>query len=137
MNRIAHRHPATGVATPDTIPTPVPMPGRLPVSFHDWELHRVFDDVPLANIATDTVVTATGTITHVRHLDGTTLGRTMIVLTDDDGNSAHVRLDADVVRQLLPVLVTGTRLIVRGPVTRTIPSQPAGIDGRGIRVVTV
>jgi len=112
----------------------IPMPGRLSVSYRD-QYGWVEPKAPLAEVITGSHVTATGMITRVRYLDTTTSGRVMIVLTDDAGDSAHVSLGPDVVRMIQPVLHDGTRLQIRGLVTRTIPSQPAGIDGLGVTVV--
>ncbi|MFD0509268.1 hypothetical protein ACFQ0G_53155 [Streptomyces chiangmaiensis] len=126
-----------------TATTPLPMPGRLAVSYRDWGL----DMTSLDQVATGTVVTTVGTISHVRYLDRqgvrravrtgdkTSLGRVMLVLVDGRGNSAHITLNADVVAMLHPVLYRGAKLSVRGLVTRTISSQPAGIAGLGVQVV--
>lgn len=111
----------------------IPMPGRLLVDYYDWDLSLPYS-VPLDEVATDTVVSTTGTITSVRRLAG---GRVMVVLSAADGNSAYVVLNADVVRMTAPALYRGYRMNVRGPVVRTIPSQPAGIEGLGVQVEVV
>jgi len=123
--------PPKGSLAPQQV---IPMPGRLAVQHRDPELW-MDQDVSLDQVPTDAVVTAIGTITWVRYLDTTTTGRVMIVLTDDAGDSAHVSLGPDVVRMIQPVLHDGTRLRIRGTVTRTIPTQPAGINGLGVQVV--
>jgi hypothetical protein len=114
----------------------VPMPGRLAVSYTNWDL-RLTVDTTLDQAPADTVLTATGTITTVRFLDTTTAGRVNIVLTDDNGDSAHVSLNPDMVRMLQPVLVKGTRLTIRGTAIAAHGTVPAGIDGRGAQVVNV
>ncbi|MFF7335420.1 hypothetical protein [Streptomyces sp. NPDC008150] len=112
------------------------MPGRLPVAYRDAAARISHTDVPLADVPTDTVVTAAGTITTVRHLDPFA-GRVMVVITDDHGDSAHVSLDPDIARTVGHALRTGARMTVRGTVTRTTTVQPAGIDALGIRVVNL
>ncbi|MFJ4473258.1 hypothetical protein ACIP2X_37990 [Streptomyces sp. NPDC089424] len=112
---------------------PIPMPGRLVVDYYDWDLRQALSPT-LDEVATGTLVTAYGTITNVLRLSG---GRAMVVLSSDDGNSAHVQLNADTVRMVTPALFRGNRLHVRGAVTRTSPNQPAGIDGRGVQVEIV
>jgi len=116
--------------TSGSLPDPIPMPGRLVVDYYDWDL-RLGYSVPLDEVADRTVVTTTGTITGVSRLSG---GRVMVVLSSDDHNSAHVLLNADVVRMVAPALYRGYRMNVRGPVFRTVPSQPAGIEGLGVQV---
>lgn len=111
----------------------IPMPGRLVVSYYDWDLHLGFDPT-LDEVATGTLVHAVGTITAVVRLSG---GRAMVVISSDDGNSAHVLLNADIVRMVTPALYRGNRLDVRGTVTRTSAGQPAGIDAGGVRVEIV
>jgi hypothetical protein len=136
MDRI--RHMATRTPDPSDFvhkdAHAIPMPGRLPVSHYDWDLRLGFKDVPLADVPTGTLVTTSGTITSVVRLSG---GRAMVVVTSDDRNSSHVLLNEDVVRMVAPALYRGNRLNVRGLVTRTTPSQPAGIDGRGVQVEIV
>ncbi|MGW0015385.1 hypothetical protein ACWDVX_37265 [Streptomyces tendae] len=122
MNRIAQN--------PTTTTTVIPMPGRLLVDYYDWDQHLPYS-VPLNEVNTDTVVTTTGTITNVVRLTG---GRAMVVLSSDDDNSAHILLNADVVRMVAPALYRGYRMNVRGLVRRTSPSQPAGIEGLGVQV---
>lgn len=122
MNRIAQ--------TTTTLATPIPMPGRLLVDYFDWDLRLPYS-VPLDEVDTGTVVLTVGTIAAVRHLSG---GRAMVVLSSDDGHSAHVALNADVVRMTAPALYRGYRMNVRGLVIRTTPSQPAGIEGLGVQV---
>jgi hypothetical protein len=112
------------------------MPGRLAVSYTNWDL-RLDVDTTLDQVSADTVVTATGTIAAVRFLDNTRLGRVSIVLTDDNGDSAHVSLNPDMARMLQPVLVKGTRLTIRGIAVAAHGTVPAGIDGRGAQVVNV
>lgn len=136
MKNGIRRAPDVQHSTLTTIAAPLPMPGRLAVSYHDRDL-RIDVDTTLDAVKTGTVVTTAGTIANVRYLDPSRTGRVMIVLTGDDRNSAHISLGPDVVRQLAPALHAGTRLWVRGTVTRTIDSQPAGIDGRGVQVVNV
>lgn len=114
----------------DNVHSVIPMPGRLAVDYYDWDLHLGYS-VPLDEVADRTVVTTTGTITGVRRLSG---GRVMVVLSSADHNSAHVLLNADVVRMVAPALYRGYRMNVRGPVFRTVPSQPAGIEGLGVQV---
>jgi len=112
----------------------IPMPGRLSVSYRD-QYGWMEPKAPLDEVITGAHVTATGTVTRVRYVDTTTTGRVMIVLADDAGDSAHVTLNPDVVRMIQPVLHDGTRLRIRGTVTRTTTAQPAGIDGLGVREV--
>ncbi|WP_069766033.1 hypothetical protein [Streptomyces sp. LUP47B] len=111
----------------------IPMPGRLAVDYYDWDLHLGFS-VPLNEVTAGTLVTATGTIAAVVRLSG---GRAMAVITTADGNSAHVLLNADIVRMVTPALYRGNRLNVRGTVTRTTVSQPAGIVAGGVNVEIV
>jgi hypothetical protein len=106
------------------------MPGRLLVDYFDWDLRLPYS-VPLDEVDTGTVVLTAGTITAVRYLSG---GRAMVVLSSDDGHSAHVALNAYVVRMTAPALYRGYRMSVRGLVFRTSPSQPAGIEGLGVQV---
>ena len=124
--------PHTSVSNPITRTTPraIPMPGRLLVDYYDWDLRLGFS-VPLNEVATGTLVTTTGTITAVVRLSG---GRAMVVLSTGDRNSAHVALNADIVRMVTPALHYGNRLHVRGTVTRTTSVQPAGIDAGGVNV---
>lgn len=124
MNRIARK-----TKTRTTV-LPIPMPGRLTVNYYDWNLHYGFAPT-LDEVETGALVTTTGTITAVVRLSG---GRAMVVLSEADGNSAHVALNADVVRMVAPALYRGYRMHVRGLVTRTTPSQPAGIEGLGVQV---
>jgi hypothetical protein len=126
---IGPRPPGVATAT-------LPMPGRLPVSFYS-RLVREHIATTLDQAKTDTLVRATGTITLVRHLAGTALGRTMIVLTGEDGNSAHVLFTADVMAQCEPAIRRGSRVTVHGLVTRTTATQPAGIEGFGVQAVSV
>lgn len=121
-----------------TIPptSTIPMPGRLAVSYRSDAL-RIDIDTTLDQAPVGELVTATGVITTVRYLDRNgVLGRVMIVLADDDGDSALITLGPDVVRMIQPVLAKGTRLTVRGIVSRPHSHQPAGIDGMGVRVVS-
>lgn len=121
----------------DAHATVLPMPGRLPVS----RLVRSLPGNParvetaLDQVATDTMVTAEGTITAVRYLDGKVFGRTMIVLAAEDGNSAHVLFNANSAYYAEPVLRKGARIQLHGLVTRYIPGQPVGLEGLGVRVV--
>lgn len=108
----------------------IPMPGQLLVDYYDWDQQLPYS-VPLNEVNADTVVSTTGTITAVRHLPG---GRAMVVLSSDDQHSAHVLLNADVVKMTAPALYRGYRMHVRGLVQRTHPSQPAGIEGLGVQV---
>jgi len=108
---------------------PVPMPGRLAVSYHRWDL-KMDVDTTLDQVPTGSDITTTGTITGVRYLDPSRTGRTMIVLTGADGHHAHVSITPDTARRLHLVLTPGTRLTVRGTAARALPSQPAGIDAR-------
>jgi hypothetical protein len=125
-------------ATPSIAPHPrdfvhqavLPMPGRLSVDYYDWDLHLGFS-VPLNEVAAGTVVTTSGTITAVVHLSG---GRAMVVLSSEDRNSAHVLLNADVVRMVAPALYRGYRMNVRGLVIGTNSLQPVGIEGLGVQV---
>lgn len=132
MPKVQH---STSAVTADgrNIHSVIPMPGRLLVDYYDWDL-RLPHSVPLDEVATGTVVSTSGTITSVARLSG---GRVMVVLSAEDGNSAYVVLNADVVRMTAPALYRGYRMNVRGPVVRTIPSQPAGIEGLGVQVVNV
>ncbi|MGW2725709.1 hypothetical protein [Streptomyces sp. NPDC001492] len=117
---------------------PIPMPGRLPVA----RLVRGLPGQPvtitaaLADVDTDTMVRTEGTITAVRYLDGKVFGRTMIVLTSEDGNSAHVLFTPDAAYYAEPVLRKGSRIELHGLVTRHIPGQPTGLEGLGVRVVS-
>lgn len=120
-------HPVDNVHSVSAI---IPMPGRLPVSYYDWDLHLGFDP-SLDEVATGTLVNATGTITVVKHLTG---GRAMAVISDTHGDSAHVLLNADIVRMVAPALYCGYQMNVRGIVTRTTNSQPAGIEADGVQV---
>lgn len=121
MNRIAQ--------TPTIAPV-IPMPGRLLVDYYDWDLHLPYS-VPLDEVNTGTVVSTTGTITSIIRLAN---NRVMLVFTSDDQQNAHVLLNEDTARMLAPGLYAGTRLTVRGLVTRTVPSQPAGIEGLSVQV---
>ena len=112
----------------------IPMPGRLPVSYRDWDLRLDVKDTPLSRVQAGTLVSTSGTITSVTRLSG---GRAMVVLSSDDRNSAHVLLNQDVARMVTPALYRGNRLDVRGIVTRTHPSQPAGIEAGGVNVEIV
>lgn len=114
----------------------LPMPGRLPVTrlVRGLPGQPVSVESALAEVATDTMVTAKGTITAVRYLDGRVFGRTMIVLTSDDGNSAHVLFTADSAYYAEPVLRKGSRIKLHGLVTRHIPGQPVGLEGLGVQV---
>ncbi|KPC69097.1 hypothetical protein ADL27_55055 [Streptomyces sp. NRRL F-6602] len=125
MQSIRTAQPTTTTAAPV-----IPMPGRLLVDYYDWDLHLPYS-VPLNEVTPGTVVTTTGTITNVVRLAG---GRAMVVLSSDDGNSAHVLLNPDVVRMTAPALYRGYRMHVRGLVRQTSPSQPAGIEGLGVQV---
>ncbi len=138
----AHTLPTgIGPRTPGTVfdnaPRPIPMPGRLPVTRRVRSLpgRGIHIEAPLADVDTDTMVTATGTITAVRYLDNKVFGRTMIVLTSEDGNSAHVLFDKDSAYYAEPALRKGTRVELHGLVTRHIPGQPTGIEGLGVRMV--
>lgn len=111
----------------------IPMPGGLAVDYYDWDLHLGFS-IPLNEVSTGTLVTAAGTIAAVVRLSG---DRAMAVLTSADGNSAHVLLNADIVRMVTPALCRGNRMHVRGTVTRTTSSQPAGIAAGGVNVEIV
>ncbi len=130
MNRIAQ--------TTLTRSRVIPMPGRLPVSRLVRSLpgRGVRVETPLDQVDTDTLITTTGTIAAVRYLDNKVFGRTMIVLTAEDGNSAHVLFDADSAYYAEPVLRKGSRIELHGLVTRHIPGQPAGLEGLGVRVVS-
>ncbi|MGW2384431.1 hypothetical protein [Streptomyces sp. NPDC001658] len=120
-------------STPTTSTAPLPMPGGLAVDYYDWDLHLGFS-VPLDEVSTGTLVTAAGTIAAVVRLTG---GRAMAVLTSADGNSAHVLLNADIVRMVTPALYRGNRMHVRGTVIRTTSSQLAGIAAGGVNVEIV
>lgn len=149
MNRIAHSTatltaPSPGVARVFTgkigrrAPgrpqrTVHPMPGRLPVSYFQRKLRTVIETT-LDQVPTNTVVTTSGIITTVRRLEGKALGRTMIVITSEGGHSSYVTFDADVIGMVEPAIRVGTRIHVHGLVVRTIPSQPAGIEGLGVQV---
>lgn len=124
-----HAKDRTNTAT--TIPTTIPMPGRLSVAYFDRPTRSVYTDVPLSDVATGTLVTTGGTITNVHRLTG---GRVMVVIASDDGNSAHVLLNADIVRMVAPALYRGYTLDVRGTVSRTTDVQPAGIDAGSVTV---
>ncbi|MGW1870938.1 hypothetical protein ACWCPS_36035 [Streptomyces mauvecolor] len=110
------------------------MPGRVSVSFWDWDL-RLDVSTTLDRVAPGTLVTATGTVTTINYLGGASLGRAIVVLADDSGNSAMVRLDADVVGADRPLLSTGVRVAVRG-VTSAPVGVAAGIDARTVWVVS-
>lgn len=128
-----NRHMATRtttVPTRDKSRTVLPMPGRILVDYYDWDLRLPYS-VPLGEVTPGTIVSTSGTITAVVRLAG---GRAMVVLSADDGNSAHVLLNADIVRMTAPALYRGYRMNVRGPVLRTTPSQPAGLEGLGVQV---
>lgn len=130
------RQTALGRPTGPTNPTPttLPMPGRVSVSFWDWDL-RLDVSTTLDRVAPGTLVTATGTVTTINYLGGASLGRAIVVLADDSGNSAMVRLDADVVGADRPLLSTGVRVAVRG-VTSAPVGVAAGIDARTVWVVS-
>lgn len=125
--QLADRTPATTV---------LPMPGRLPVSYLVRSLpgRGIRVEAPLAELDTDTMVLAEGTITAVRYLDGKVFGRTMIVLASEDGHSAHVLFNADSAYYAEPVLRKGSKIKLHGLVTRHVPGQPAGIEGLGVQV---
>lgn len=136
QNRIRPLHVQAKHCT--TQSAPIPMPGRLPVTHLVRGLPGQPVHVPttLDATKTDTMVTATGTITTVRRLEGKTLGRTLIALTADDGNHALVSLDRDVVALTEPALRVGTRVSLHGLTVRQ-ESLPVSIEGLGVRVVTV
>lgn len=123
----------------DTPTTPIPMPGRLPVTKLVRSLpgRACHVQIPLDQADTDTLVTAEGVITAVRYLDNKVFGRTIIVLSSPDGHSAHVLFNADSAYYAEPALRKGTRIQLHGLVTRNVPGQPTGIEGLGVRVVTV
>lgn len=123
QNRIRSTRPTSASSV-------IPMPGRLSVAYRDWA-SRTNRTVSIDQVPTNTVVTTTGTITTVRRLSG---GRAMVVITGGDGNSAHILLNADVVRMTVPALVAGYRMNVRGMVFRAPGGAPAGIDGRGVQI---
>lgn len=113
--------------------TVLPMAGRLPVSYFQRKLRTVIETT-IDQVPTDTVVTTSGVIRTVRRLEGNALGRTMIVIAGEGGHSSYVTLDADVMRLVEPAIRVGTRIHVHGLVIRTVPSQPAGIEGLGVQV---
>jgi hypothetical protein len=132
LHPVDNVHPVSSSTT-----TVLPMAGRLVVSYYDWDLHLGFDQT-LDEVATGTLVHAVGTITAVVRLSG---GRVMAVISSADGNSAHVLLNADIVRMVIPALHRGNRLDVRGIVTRTtagvVTRTTAGIDAGGVKVEIV
>jgi hypothetical protein len=127
------KHSTTTTRTPV-----IPMPGRLPVTRRVRSLpgRGIRIETPLDKVDTDTMVTAVGTISAVRYLDNKVFGRTMIVLTAEDGNSAHVLFNADSAYYAEPVLRKGSRIELHGLVTRHIPGQPVGLEGLGVRMVS-
>jgi hypothetical protein len=131
--RVNQRSRITGHTAPTT---PLPMPGKLPVVFRDRQLRMNFD-LALDETKTDSTVTATGTITTVKHLGPSVLGHTMIVLTADNGENALVSLSPDVVLQCEPALRKYARVTVHGLTVRN-EDQPVSIEGFGVRIeVTV
>jgi hypothetical protein len=122
-------------------PTPTPMPGHLVVEHYDSLLKARVSE-PLSDVAADTQISATGTITRVRHLDPGRFGRVMVVLSSDDGNSAMVSMGPDTVRMVNPLLIEGVRVTVygtvaRGHVAHRAGSTPAFIDGYNAQMVPV
>lgn len=113
--------------------TVAPMPGRLAADYYD-NLLKTRRVVPLADLPLGTPVRATGTVARVRYLDKSVLGRVMIVLTDDAGDSAAVSFAPEIVRMVQPVLAEGARISISGLATRRIPTLPAGIDGLNARM---
>lgn len=128
---ISPRGPRAAITT-----KPTPMPGHLPVEHFD-RLLNTRTTVDLAETHDGTFVTATGTITKLRYLDPSPLGRVMAVLTDDDGHSAFVSFGPAAVREIQPLLAERTRVTVAGVVTRRTPGLPAGIDGANARMASV
>lgn len=112
---------------------PIPMPGRLPVEYYD-DLLRARTTKTLTELRDDTHVTATGTITHVRHLDPRRPARVQVVLTDDTRNSALVEFDPDHSALVWPLLVAGTRITVAGIVTRRAAGQAPFLLGSNARL---
>lgn len=104
---------------------PMPMPGRLAVSYYS-DLLKKRVDAPLSEVPTGAHVIATGTLTRVRYLDPIN-GRVTAILTGDDGHWAFVTFSANTVLRVKPLLVEGTRVLLVGHLTRDTPRFGAGI----------
>lgn len=121
--------------TTPTLParkTPVPMPGRLAVDFHD-DLLKAPARGRLDEQGAGTRVSATGTFTRVRYLDPHG-GRVHAILTDADGDSALIDFPAATVALVSPLLAPGTRVTVRGLVTGATRSTPAFITAYNAQI---
>lgn len=111
----------------DTITTPIPMPGRLAVETYDALLKQIVT-VPLAGVQPGKQAVATGTLTHIRHLDPRG-GRVHATLTDDQGDWALVDFGPDAAAMIEPLLRRGTRVTVAGLVIAASSASPASIAG--------
>lgn len=120
---------------PTALTATIPMPGKLPVVYRDRQLRMNFD-LALDETKTDSLITATGTITTVKHLDPSAIGRTMIVLTGDNGENALVSLSPDVVSFCEPILRRNTRVTLHGLTVRN-EGLPVSIEGFGVRGANV
>lgn len=116
-----------------TSATPAPMLGRLPV---DFDLVGGSVTEPLAEVPTGTLVTATGTITNALAFPG---GRTSLTVTNEQGASALIVLDAHVLQmasfRAFRDLGVGDVVAVAGTVARR-SSGVAVVDGLELWAVT-
>jgi hypothetical protein len=127
-DRTSPRNPAPEVA-------PIPMPGRLAVNYYD-SLLKTQRTGPLAEQAPGSHVTATGTITAVRHLDPRG-GRVHATLTDDQGDWALVDFSPETVRAIEPLLRSGARVTVVGLVVAGHGPVPVGIAGHNAEIARI
>lgn len=97
------------------------------VAYRDRAARRTLNTT-IQNVPTDGLVNVTGTITKVRHHDGTCLGRTSIDLSHD-GATVEVTFDADAMQTVEPVIRRGTTVTVYGLVVRTAAELPASVEG--------
>src|SRR5690349_8389359 len=128
MDRI--RHMATHTIA--TTSTPIPMPGRLLVGRFDSLLEQAVI-VPLAEVPAGTRITATATISRVRHLDPGRFGRVMLALTGDDDHWAFASVAPDTFHRVSELLIEGARVVVRGTAARSAGNVPAFINCLDVR----
>jgi hypothetical protein len=113
---------------------PVPMPGRLTVTYYNARL-RADRDTVIAGLESGVRVSASGVITLVRYLAGDR-SRAHVVLTGEDGQSALAVFDADALAGVQEDLLRcGTRVIVTGRVEAATSMTPASITAYSVRVV--
>lgn len=131
---LGSRHTRTlgAVAVATSIPSPAPMPGRLPV---DFDLVQGPVTEPLAEVPTGTLVTATAAITNVHPFPG---GQMCLTVTDQRGESALVGLSNPVFEAASfragRELAVGDTVTVFGTVARRRPAL-VSIDGAALQAV--